>query len=60
VELEELLERLTTGQVDVDGVYRGRAKRSAEAASLFAGDEELDEAIDKWLRKRKLSKLMEL
>ncbi|PEP89733.1 hypothetical protein CN582_29280 [Bacillus wiedmannii] len=48
------------GQYDIEGLYRGQVKGNKETFSVFVADEELQEAIEKWIQRRKYSKLTEL
>jgi acyl transferase domain-containing protein/acyl-CoA synthetase (AMP-forming)/AMP-acid ligase II len=60
--VEQLLARLQgfiNGERDLENTYRGQVQRNKEALSLFA-DAELQEAVDKWMRRGKVSKLLEL
>nr|ADN68484.1 SorI [Sorangium cellulosum] len=41
-------------------LYRGHAKSDADALSLFTADEELREAVAKWLQRGKYDKVLEL
>nr|WP_142314886.1 SDR family NAD(P)-dependent oxidoreductase [Bacillus wiedmannii] len=59
-ELEEKLKGYVEGQCDIEGLYRGQVKGNKETLSLFVADEELQEAIEKWIQRRKYSKLTEL
>jgi acyl transferase domain-containing protein len=52
------LRAVADGKTDVEGVYRGKAKRSAMA--LFSGDEDISDAIQAWVAKGKFGKLLEL
>src|SRR5439155_5510115 len=62
--LEHLAEKLrafVAGERAVEDVYQGQAKRARESLSLIADDDDLKEAIvDKWIARRRLSKLAEL
>ncbi len=60
LELEEKLKEFLEGQEGIAAVYRGQANGHNEALAVFTGDDELQEAIGKWIRRRKYSKLMEL
>ncbi|SEM57482.1 Polyketide synthase dehydratase, partial [Variovorax sp. YR750] len=44
----------------VEGLYRGELKRDKDAWGVFSTDEELQEAIGKWVARGKLHKLVEL
>src|SRR5436190_16487433 len=39
--------------------YRGQVRRHKETVTLFSGDQELQEAIAKWLQRGKYEKLLE-
>jgi acyl transferase domain-containing protein/aryl carrier-like protein/UDP-glucose 4-epimerase len=58
--LEELVHKLTAfsnGQEAIEGVYSGMAERDNSTIEAFATDEELKEALLKWIEKRKYTKL---
>nr|DAC82026.1 TPA_exp: polyketide synthase [Kiritimatiellota bacterium] len=59
-ELAEKLKRFLEDQDDVEDLYRGQVKRNKEAMAVFMADEELGEAIDKWIQREKFSKLLAL
>ncbi|HCY87268.1 MAG TPA: hypothetical protein DHV36_19200, partial [Desulfobacteraceae bacterium] len=46
------------GRDDVDGLYHGNARRNREAMTAFASDDELVEAVDKWVARGKYAKLV--
>ncbi|MFX8605041.1 hypothetical protein ABTM12_19405, partial [Acinetobacter baumannii] len=48
------------GESVVDGLYQGEVKRNKEALEVFAADEELQEALAKWIARGKLHKLADL
>ncbi len=58
----ELLERLRAflAGATSEGIYVGSVTRGNETMALFAGDDELQEAVGKWLVQRKLPKLLRL
>ncbi|UMR33393.1 SDR family NAD(P)-dependent oxidoreductase [Massilia sp. MB5] len=58
--LRRKLNAVADGESEVDGVYRGQAKKNKEAFSLFAGDEDMDSIVAAWFAKAKLDKLGEL
>ena len=63
VSIEELAEKLQgflSGQDIVENLYQGQVKSNKETSAIFAADEELQEAIVKWIRRRKYSKLLDL
>ena len=59
-ELEEKLEGFVEGQKDIEDLYRGQVKRNDDTLAVFAADEELQEAIEKWIQRGKYSKLLDL
>ncbi|WP_394849113.1 SDR family NAD(P)-dependent oxidoreductase [Pendulispora brunnea] len=62
-ELEEKLTGYVQGKAargDVAECYVGHTKQQREALSLFTEDEELQEAIRKWVQRGKYAKLLEL
>ncbi len=61
--MRELADKLTDyieGRDHVEGVHDGQVKRNKEALSVFARDEELQEAIVKWIQRKKYNKLASL
>uniref|UniRef100_UPI0007A9364D Putative mixed polyketide synthase/non-ribosomal peptide synthetase n=1 Tax=Brevibacillus brevis (strain 47 / JCM 6285 / NBRC 100599) TaxID=358681 RepID=UPI0007A9364D len=58
-ELVEKLQSFLAGDDSIADLYRGQAKRSRETADIFAGDEELQEAIEKWMQRKKFAKLLD-
>ncbi|WP_455883996.1 beta-ketoacyl synthase N-terminal-like domain-containing protein, partial [Serratia proteamaculans] len=58
-ELEERLAGYLAGEA-AEGVYSGQVKANKESLALFTADEELQEAIEKWVARKKVSKLLEL
>ncbi|MWV45370.1 SDR family NAD(P)-dependent oxidoreductase [Paenibacillus sp. HJL G12] len=60
LELSEKLRAFATGDEYVSNLYRGQVKSSKDALSLFTMDDELQEAIEKWLIRGKFTKLAEL
>ena len=59
-ELEDKLEASLEGREDVEDLYRGQVKRNKETLAVFTADEELQEAINKWLERKKHNKLLDL
>ncbi|MCX8131567.1 MAG: SDR family NAD(P)-dependent oxidoreductase [Clostridia bacterium] len=59
-ELEEKIEGFLAGREMTAGMYRGQVKRNKDAMAVFAEDEELQEAIEKWIARRKYAKLLGL
>jgi 3-oxoacyl-(acyl-carrier-protein) synthase/acyl carrier protein len=48
------------GQSEIADLYRGQVKRNRETMAVFAADEELLEAVAKWIARQKYGKLLEL
>ncbi|WP_064201988.1 non-ribosomal peptide synthetase [Brevibacillus brevis] len=58
-ELVEKLQSFLAGDDSIADLYRGQVKRGRETADIFAGDEELQEAIEKWMQRKKFAKLLD-
>ncbi|MCC5466707.1 SDR family NAD(P)-dependent oxidoreductase [Pelosinus baikalensis] len=59
-ELIEKLEGFVEGRDDIEDLYRGQVKRNKEALAIFTADEEMQEAINKWIQRRKYAKFLDL
>ncbi|MET3210645.1 UNVERIFIED_CONTAM: PfaD family protein [Paenibacillus sp. PvR008] len=59
-DLATKLRACVSGQEDVPTLYRGHVKANRDTLSLFLADEELQEAIEKWIQRRKHVKLVDL
>ncbi len=59
-ELEEKLEAYLSGDQEIEKCYQGQVKRNKETLGVFTANEELQEAIEKWIQRRKLSSLLDL
>ena len=59
-ELETNLGAFLGGQVGVAGLYRGQARRGDDALTAFTVDEELREAVEKWMQRGKYDRMLEL
>jgi polyketide synthase PksN len=59
-EAEEKLAAYAEGREGVEESYSGQVKREKDTLSLLSADEELQEAIDKWVQRGKYGKLLEL
>src|SRR5262249_6465883 len=59
-ELETQLVAFIEGRPGVPGLYRGQARRRDTAVAAFATDEELREAVEKWMQRGKYAQLLEL
>src|SRR5947207_3449794 len=58
-ELEEKLYRYLQEPQEAGDWYRGQVRQYKEAVALFSTDEELQEAIDKWLQRGKYETLLQ-
>ncbi|WP_316205884.1 polyketide synthase dehydratase domain-containing protein, partial [Bradyrhizobium sp. SZCCHNS1012] len=60
-DLRQKLSGYLSGEKDVEDLYRGQVKKGEkDALSVIAADEELREAIAKWVDRRKYGKLLDL
>ncbi|WP_143812933.1 SDR family NAD(P)-dependent oxidoreductase [Paenibacillus sp. XY044] len=59
-ELKQKLRGFLDGDHDSDGIYYGQVKRNKDTLQIFMRDEELQEAIWKWMERKKYTKLMSL
>ncbi|MCP5007027.1 MAG: SDR family NAD(P)-dependent oxidoreductase, partial [Planctomycetes bacterium] len=59
-ELEEKLEAYLAGNKEIEDSYQGQVKRDRDTLALFTANEELQEAIEKWIQRRKLSSILDL
>jgi polyketide synthase PksN len=60
-ELEHKLRAFIEGRTEaVSDLYVGQIKQNKSLLSAFNGDEELQEALEKWIRRGKFSKLLDL
>jgi polyketide synthase PksN len=59
-ELKEKLSRFLAAQDGIENVWRGEVKGNREMLAVFTADEELQEAIGKWIARAKIGKLAEL
>lgn len=58
-ELKEKLRRYLGGEA-VEGVYEGEVKKNKNAMAGLSGDEEMQEAVRKWMERGKEEKLLEM
>lgn len=58
-ELKEKLRSFVEGRGSFSGLFRGQTKENKDALTAFTDDEELQEALDKWLSRKKYTKLLE-
>jgi len=59
-ELETKLEEFVEGKSGIEGLYQGEVKRNDETLAAIGGDEEMGEAVSKWIQRGKWSRLLEL
>jgi len=59
-ELQEKLQGFLEGQQEIADVYRGQVKGNKENLGIFSTDEELREAVEKWLKRGKYARILEL
>ncbi|GFE86020.1 SDR family NAD(P)-dependent oxidoreductase [Steroidobacter agaridevorans] len=59
-QLVDKLQAFLAGEQDIEDVYQGQAKSNKETLRLFGGDEDFQATLDRWLARRKFSKLLEL
>jgi polyketide synthase PksN len=59
-ELAGKLEAFLEGQSGIDDLYRGQVKRNQDVLTVFTADEEMQEAIQKWIERKKYGKLLDL
>lgn len=59
-ELELKLKCFIEGNLNMNGLFRGKAKRNDEILSIFMKDEDQQKAIETWILKKKYHKLMNL
>ena len=59
-ELLQKLELIIKGKENIDNCYRGVLKKDRDLIAGFALDEDMREAVDKWILKGKIIKLAEL
>ncbi len=59
-ELKAKLQQYVAGAAHIEELYLGEVKRNKEALSVFAADDELQEAIGKWVAKGKFGRLLDL
>ncbi|MCP5002736.1 MAG: SDR family NAD(P)-dependent oxidoreductase, partial [Planctomycetes bacterium] len=59
-ELGEKLETYLAGNQENEECYQGEVKRNNETLAVFSVDEELQEAIEKWIVRKKFPKLLDL
>ncbi|MFM2061280.1 MAG: polyketide synthase PksN [Cyanobacteriota bacterium] len=59
-ELKQKLSRFIARETGIEDLYRGQAKENKKSLALFGDDDELQEAIEKWMQRGKFAILVEL
>jgi len=59
-ELQEKLGAFLRGENDVAGLRRGRVETDGEGVTIIGRDDDMQEAIEKWIARRKLAPLLDL
>jgi acyl transferase domain-containing protein len=59
-QLAEKLSAYIDGERNIDGAHRGRVEPGEEGLTVIGRDDDMQEAIEKWLARGKLAKLLEL
>src|SRR5260370_11748404 len=59
-QLHEKLQAYVAGEPGIEDAYQGGGKGNKETLSLFRGDVDLQQTIDKGIANKKISKLLEL
>ncbi|MCU1245945.1 MAG: hypothetical protein JWN02_1855, partial [Acidobacteria bacterium] len=58
-QLQASLSAFVNGDKNLEDVYHGRVEQGSEGLTLIGRDDDMREAVDKWIVRRKLSKLAE-
>ncbi len=59
-DLADKLRAFAKGNDEPEGIYRGQAKDSQEEFALFSSDEDIKEAVDKWIAGKKYAQLLQM
>jgi acyl transferase domain-containing protein len=59
-QLAEKLSAFVDGEKNIDDVYQGRVEPGNVGVTLIGRDDDMQEAIDKWMARKKFSKLLDL
>ncbi|HKD15387.1 MAG TPA: beta-ketoacyl synthase N-terminal-like domain-containing protein [Candidatus Angelobacter sp.] len=59
-QLAEKLNAYINGEKNIEGARLGRVESSSEGMAIIGRDEDMQEAIEKWIARNKLSKLLDL
>ena len=59
-QLAEKLMAYLNGEKKIEGACRGRVESSSEGITMIGRDDDMQEAIEKWIARKKFSKLLDL
>ncbi|MCP5004461.1 MAG: polyketide synthase, partial [Planctomycetes bacterium] len=59
-ELEVKLKSYLSGNQEIDDLYQGQVKRNKDTLAVFTANEELQEAVEKWIQRRKYASIIDL
>ncbi|MBZ5526229.1 MAG: SDR family NAD(P)-dependent oxidoreductase [Acidobacteriia bacterium] len=59
-QLAEKLSAWVNGEKNIEGVYQGHVEPDYEGLMIIGRDDDMQEAIDKWIARKKLAKLSDL
>jgi polyketide synthase PksN len=59
-ELEGKLVAFLEGEEGIEDLHQGHVRRSRESMAVFMADEDLQEVIEKWVKRKKYPKLLDL
>ncbi len=59
-ELYEKLKAYDNGEQNIEDFYQGQVKRNKDGMTIISQDDDMIEAINKWIARKKLSKLLDL
>ncbi|MCR4443018.1 MAG: SDR family NAD(P)-dependent oxidoreductase, partial [Peptococcaceae bacterium] len=59
-ELVQKLEKFVQGEEHIDNCFRGDTKKEKELLSTLTRDEDMKEALEKWINKGKITRLLDL
>jgi len=59
-QLAEKLSAYIKGEKNIEGAHQGRVDPSSDGITIIGHDDDMQEAIDKWIARKKYSKLLDL
>ena len=60
--VDQLIEKLSAyvnGEKDIEGAFHGCVKRRDEGVMVIGQDDDMQEVVDKWIARKKLSKVLD-